>query len=143
MLRFLICPVLPPDETNEAYRAAIENVPNTAGASIIPTDPLTGLPKYSFAISLCDATLINQIMQLQNTYVFPDYNLDGRMDGMEPETRAAFVQSVQAYVLNDAGLHFDATHQDSDSYRFVVEKIGKKIEPQFSVNALNVGSVPG
>jgi len=148
MLRFVISPVIlgsPADDS--ANRAAVSDVPNVVTATLIPVwnleagNPLNGKPKYRFALSLVDTAQIYDLLQVSNAYVFPDYHLDGRMDGMAPNARSELVQSVQAYILNDDDLHFDATHSDSDSYRFLVEKIGKQLDVAFTANGLGVGSV--
>lgn len=144
MLRFMISPVIGLGTLPNPYRAAVQDVQNVNTSAVIPTftsGETIGQPKFRFALCLCATPSIPAIQSVSNALVFPDYNLDARMDGMEAQTRADFVQSVQAYDLNGQGLHFVATHQDSDSYRQVITALGKQLEPTFEVNQLIVAEV--
>lgn len=142
MLRFILCPIISGGESG--YRAAVFDAQNVNSSALIPSHlsgPDIGKPLYGYALCLCAATSVNILAQISNTYVFPDYNLDGRMDGMESVARAGLVQSVQAYDMDGNGYHIDATHADSDSYRDLIHKIGRQIDLAFSIDAINVGEV--
>lgn len=146
MYRYMISPIIGSGTTINPFRSAVSDVPNVASAAIIPTHPSgpnIGLPRFNFALCLCATSLVSAIEQVSNSYIFPDYNLDGRMDGMEAGARAGMVQSLEAYDLDGAGLHFDATHSDSDSYRSLILSIGQQLEPAFSIHSLNVAEVSG
>lgn len=144
MIRWMISPIIGDGTFNDSYRAAVSDVTNCNIAAIIPTHtsgPDIGKPKYGFALCLVATSNVGAIAAVSNACVFPDYNLDGRMDGMNPDARTGFLQSVEAYDLDGNGLHLDAGHDDADSYREVITAIGQQIEPAFSINAMNVGEV--
>lgn len=144
MLRYMISPIIGTGPISDPYRASVRDVANVNTSAVIPTftsGENLGKPKFRFALCLCATTSIPAIQAVSNALVFPDYNLDGRMDGMEAQARADFVQSVQAYDVDGNGLHFDATHTDGTSYRQVIAAIGQQLEPTFEVDQLEVGEV--
>jgi hypothetical protein len=143
MLRFMLSPIVGNGTVLNQYRAAVADVQVNVSA-VIPTHTSgenLGHPKFRFALCLVATTSISAIQGVTNSYVFPDYNLDGRMDGMEAEVRTGMLQSVQAYDIDGNGLHFDATHNDADSYRSVIAKIGKQLEPIFEVDQMSCAEV--
>lgn len=145
MLRWMLSPITGVGTIENPYRASVLDVsPQPNVAAIIPTiltGPNAGQPKFRFALCLIATSNVSIVGSAANSYVFPDYNLDGRMDGMESGTRTGFVQTVQAYDLDGNGLHIDASHQDGESYREVVTRIGQQLEPAFNINAMNCGEV--
>jgi hypothetical protein len=142
----MISPIVGDGTFANPYRAAVSTVPNVNVASVIPTftsGPNIGKPKYHFALCLIATSNIGEVVAVTNAYVLPDYNLDGRMDGMESVARTGMVQSLQAYNLdgNSPGMHFDAVNADGDSYRDLITRIGQQIEPSFAVNSMSCGEV--
>ncbi len=138
--RHCICPVIGSGSDANPYRAKIADLANVNTSVIIPSKP-DGSPKYLFAFCIFSASSIASVLAVSNTYVFPDYNLDGRMDGMESGARTGMVQSAQAFNLDGAGYHLDLTHADDDSYRSVIENVGKQFEPAYLVNNNDCGEV--
>lgn len=116
-----------------AFRASVGDVSQTNSNAIIPSLS-NGHPKFNFAICVVGTLNLPGVLAVSNAYVFPEYPLDARMDGMEPETRTALVQSVEAYDMDGNGLHLVADHADGDSYRAVITSIGQQIEPVFNLN---------
>lgn len=146
MLRWMICPVVGNGTIETPYRGAVSDVSNVNVAQVIPTfnsGPNVGKPKYHFAICLVATASVNPIAAVSNSYVFPDYNLDGRMDGMNSDARTGLVQSVQAYDLDGNGLHVDASHADGDSYRDLISKIGQQFDVSFTINGQTCAEVAG
>lgn len=144
MLRYMISPIIGAGTMSNSYRASVSDVSGINSSVIIPTHssgPNIGKPKFNFALCLVATPNVGIIAAVTNAFVFPDYPLDGRMDGMETNTRTAFVQSVEAYNLDGNGLHFDASHDDADSYRDVVNAIAQQLEPVFNVNNFTVTEV--
>lgn len=144
MLRWMMSPVILGAGEDDYTRAAVSDLQNVNSSSVISTHdsgPDIGLPKYRFCLSLCATPNVNSLRSVSNGYIFPDYNLDGRMSGMESEARTGLVQSVQAYNLDGNGLHLDATHADTDSYRDLITKIGKQFDQAFTVNAMGIAEV--
>lgn len=140
----MICPIVGNGSVPSPYRAAVSGLPNVNASAIIPTHtsgPDIGKPKYNFALCFCATSNIATLEQVSNAFVFPDYNLDGRMDGMESSVRSAMVQNLQAYDLDGNGMRFNASHADGDSYRSLIISLGQQIEPAFTINSLNVGEV--
>lgn len=146
MIRYCISPIIGDGSgINNPFRAAVSDLPNVNTNAQIPTftsGPNIGKPKFHFAFCIMASSNIAAVAAVSNAFVFPDYNLDGRMDGMESDARTGLVQSVQAYDL-DGGLHLDAGNDDEDSYRQLIDKLGKQFEPAFSVNSFGVAEVAG
>lgn len=144
MIRYMISPIIGSGTIDDSYRAAVSDVSNVNTASSIPTHesgPNIGQPKYGFCFCVVATASIPAIAAVSNAYVFPDYNLDGRIDGMESEARTGMVQSVEAYNVDGNGLHLVADHADGDSYRAVINAIGQQLQPGFDVNQFTVGEV--
>lgn len=148
MKRYGIFPIIGAGQTTQdPFRSAVDDLGgangSTNGASIIPTHtsgPDIGQPLFNFCISIFSTVDLPAVMAISNSFVFPDYPLDAEMSGMEAATRTGMVQSVQAYNLDGAGFHLDATHLDTDSYRMVLNDIIAQIDPGHpGVNALNCG----
>lgn len=142
MRRYMICPIIgdgtpgPPGVGNP-FRALVSDVDGVNVAALIPTDE-NGQPIYDFAFCLVSALNWTPVQQLTNSYLFPDFALDSQMSGMESEARTGLEQSVEAYDLDGQGLHIDAGHNSTDSYRHLLDVIGKQFEPVFSINNFNV-----
>lgn len=138
MKRYMISPIIGAGTDDNPYRAAVADS-GAASNAIIPSQP-TGEPKFNFAFCYVGAVNLLPALQTANSFAFPDYSLDGRMDGMAPDQRANMVQSVEAYVLNAANLHFDLDFiTDAMSYRDVLTNIARQLEPAFTINAFGVG----
>ena len=146
MIRWVICPIWGTGEDGDEYRAAVSSVSNTNSSALIPTfssGPRIGEPKFRFCLALVASPNMIAVGAVQATYIFPDYPLDGRMDGMEADARLGLSQSPAAYDLDGAGMHLDTTHVDADAYRDVIDRIGRQIDPAFSSSRMGVPEVAG
>jgi hypothetical protein len=146
MIRYCISPVIGTGdlETNDEFRASVSDVPNVNISQVIPSHlsgPNIGEPKFLFAFCVVATPSVAAIAATTNCFVFPDYNLDGRMDGMETNARTAFQQSVEAYNLDGNGFNFDASNVDGESWRTVINRIVQQIEPSFNIQNVNVAEV--
>lgn len=147
--RFMISPITGIGTEPNPFRASVSDVtPAPAVNQIIPSDtsgtpqsnPHYGKPKYNFALCNVGTNNLPAVLAVSNSYVFPDYPLDATLAGMEVETRAAMVQSVQAYDLDGNGLHFDCPNGDEDSYRSLILSLAQQLEPAFAnLNTFDVG----
>lgn len=146
MKRFCICPVIGSGGAPEGdpYRAAVFDLPGVASVPLIPTHPIghpqQGQPKYAFCFALVATTNMPSVEQLSNTFLFPDLSLDARMDSMNPATRTAMNQSVEAFVLQESPeLHLDMDfYGDSASYRDVLNGVLQQIEPAANISTMDV-----
>jgi hypothetical protein len=142
--RFTLSPVIGTGSHPDPFRAAVDDVPLTQTASVIPTHPVghpqQGQPKFNFTFSVVGTASLAGLLAIPNAYVFPDYGLDGRLDGMESGARSGMVQSAEAYDLDGAGLHLalQAANQDSASYRDFLQALGIQFEPSFNINTFDV-----
>lgn len=137
MKRYCICPIIGDGTFDNSYRAAAADLASVTVNSIIPTDP-NGVPVHDFAFCIIGCIGLQALNPLTNTFVFPDYPLDGTMDGMEAEVASGMKQSVEAYNLDGNGFHLDADYSPSDSYRELVNRILQQIEPAADVNRFDV-----
>lgn len=138
MKRYMICPIIGNGTGGNPFRASVADVSGAEVTSLIPSNPTTGAPKYGFAFCRVAATNFAPVLQVTNSYAFPDFPLDSQMSGMESEARSGMIQSVEAYDLDGQGLHLVADHDDADSFRQVIEAIAQQIEPVFNTNTFDV-----
>lgn len=136
--RYAISPIIGDGSgVSNPFRSAIGAEVGEDGAYIdkIKGDPQPGAPIWDFAFTkiLVQGSLA-QVLQVSNAYVFPEFPLDSQMAAMESTVRNGLIQSVQAYNLDGDGTHIDATHDDADSYRDLIDKIGKQWSPEFDVD---------
>ncbi len=128
MARYCITPIIGDGSMDNEYRAAIAAVADTARA-LIPSET-TGEPRYNFCPCRFEAANMTPVSQVSNTYILPDYPLDGLLENMDSATRTAMVQSVQAFDLDGQGLHISlSAFGDSSRFRDVVEHIAHVFEP--------------
>lgn len=135
--RWYVAPVLAPNGTgsvNDGYRSAFADVSGASHFAIIPSftsGPNIGKPLFAFCFGMVAHLNLAILGQVLNTLIFPDYPLDGCMNGMEAETRAALKQSIEAYVLDANNRRLDASIvlDDAASYRDVVDALGSQIQP--------------
>lgn len=146
MKRYGLAPILGTAEQtgiNDSYRPAFADVSQTNFSCLMPTHPAGHpeqfQPKFNFTFCIVATANIAGVLAVSNSFVFPDYSLDGRLDGMEPETRAAMIQNLQAYDLDGAGFHLDAASHnlDANSYRQFLQAIGAQFEPVFNINTFD------
>ena len=140
MKRYVISPVIGDGQgVNTAYRSAVGDVQDANAINLIKSDPETGHPVWFFAFSRVGVSgTLQNVLQVTNAYVFPDFPLDAQMSTMDSDIRTAMVQSVQAYNMDGSGTHVDATHSDTDSYRTVIEKIARHWQPVFVADHFEV-----
>jgi hypothetical protein len=144
MIRYTISPIVGTGGIIAPYAAAVSLLQNVNSSSIIPTfvdGPNIGQPRYNFAFSVVATANVATLAQVTNSFVFPDYVLDGRMDGMETAIRTAMKQSLEAYTLDSTGKHFDAANSDAESYREFINRLLRQIEPVFDINNMSVSEV--
>ena len=136
--RFTFGPIIPGGSggINDSARAAVSDVPLTNSTSIIPlaAGPPPNLPRWLHTISAIATANLAGVLAVSNLYVFPDYPLDGRLDGMEPVTRAEMTQNLETYTLDAAGTHmslasFVGAAGDAKSFREFVLFIVQFLDP--------------
>ena len=138
--RYTISPVVGNGTEANPYRALVSDVSLTISSAVIPSKP-DGTPKYGFALCIVSTSNLAGVLAVLNSFTFPDYSLDAQMSGMESDTRNAMVQSVQAYNLDGQGLHFDATNADGDSYRELLTRLGRQLDPVFNLDHFDVPEI--
>jgi len=138
MIRYMIAPIIGTGTDENPYRPEMPDVVNKNPR--IPTLP-NGAPKYRFAFCVVATPSIAAIEQVSNAYVFPDYPLDGLLSGMESGVRAAMVQSVQAYNLDNNGYYLVVPNEDTNSFRDVITSIGLQFDPSFVLSFFGVSEV--
>ena len=139
MKRFVIAPIIGDGSANDGYRASVADLSNVNVHAQIPTDT-QGDPLYNFALTNCGSNGLSPFNSLPNLYVFPDYPLDGQLGAMESVTRAAMIQSIEAYDFDGNGFNLDATTPNVDTKAFgeFVDDLGKQIDGSFTVTNFDV-----
>lgn len=135
MKRYAITPILPQSGEN-GYRSSAFDVGGASVNNLIPTDSETGIPLYGFTFARIGRVDFGPIFQLTNSYIFPDYPLDGQLSGIESSVLAGMKQSVEAYNLNGNGLTLAVDISDTSvSYESLLFSIYLQIEPGRSLTS--------
>lgn len=137
MKRYMISPITGTGTLNDPFRPTVAAVAGAEVNSIIPSNP-NGTPKYNFAFCRVASNNFGSVLQVSNSYVFPDFALDSQMSAMESEARTGMGQSVEAFDLDGNGLHLVADHDDTDSFRQVINAIAQQFEPAFNADFFDV-----
>ena len=135
MKRYCISPIIGFGTNAEPYRAAIADVAPVV--SLIPTGP-DGRPLYRFCFCLVSTDRLADVLAVTNSYVFPDYPLDAKMDAMESKARADMVQNIAAYNVDEKGKTLDISHKDTDGFRDAVTKLAKQFDSAFTIDDFDV-----
>ena len=130
------------DDNGNNFRSELDDVSLTHSIhfiALIPSKP-DGTPKYRFAFTrFAMAGSIQPAIQLTNSYTFPDYPLDGELQGMEAGVYADMIANLGAYDLDGNGLHFVTTNSPTQSFRDFVQFIARQLEPSMDANRFEVG----
>jgi len=132
MKRYVLSPViLGSGSVNDANRAAATDVPQTIGPSILPTSPEPPYgPLWLFTLSHVNTNQLASVEAVSNAYVFPEYPLAGRLDGMESGTRTAMLQTLAAYDLDGEGTHFDLSgFGDASAFQDLILGLVQQLDP--------------
>lgn len=140
MLRYGICPIIGSGTQQSPYRASVQDVEGVNSSAIIPTDQ-QGAPVYGFAPVVVSAANWSPVLAISNSYWFPVHGFDSQMSSMESDARTGMEQSVEAFDMDGNGLHLDASHDGTDSYRHVLEAIFQQVEPAMSLDTFSVAEV--
>jgi len=134
MKRYAITPILPTDGIT-GYRSSAFDVVGTSVVNVIPVDLQTGIPIYNFTFARIGRVDFGPIYLLTNTFIFPDYPLDGEMAGMEASVRNALKADVEAYDLDGNGLHLSVDLTDlTVSYESVLFSIYNQFDPLLTLS---------
>lgn len=115
------------------YRAKLPT--GTSHVAVIPSK-VDGTPKYNWCFVLVDTSDLPAVAAVPNIYLLPDFGLDVAMSSMGADVIAVLNTNVAAYDLDGQGLHIvlAGNYALSDSYRKVIELVGKGFEPAFDSN---------
>ena len=142
--RFGIFRTMAPDAERDFWRSEVRDY--TSCSALLPGDGITDRPKYRFSFSRCAAVNFAPITALHSCYLFPEFDLDAKMSGMEVDVRAAMNQSVAAYdwSWDSSGVHIAMDfYDDTWSYREVILHIMQAIDPaQLSLNTFDCAEPP-
>lgn len=130
------------------FVAPVETVPNNRGGftnrlklgndpanltAIIPTDPDTGLPRFTWGIGILAAPDVTAWVANPALGAFPDASLDIKW--------AAIDKQIQRKVGQFAA-NFGVDLTTVDSVRDVVNAFGRALDPAFTADAFDVYDVP-
>lgn len=143
MPRFAICPLTTSVELG--WHAAIIDNGQTNAKPSIPTDEY-GAPLYLRCFVAFETGNFTAVEQTQNTTILPEYSLDGRLDGMNPQARADMVQNLEAVDWTGQGFYVDADtpNQDASSYgQFLMAILAQLVNDLTLSDFLSVKAVSG
>lgn len=133
---YAICPIIGDGQGENPFRSSASDL-GVSVSNIIPSKP-DGTPKYGFALCRIGTTNLAAVLELTNSYVFPDYPLDAELSGMESGVRTGMKQSVEAYDMDGEGLHLAVDLSDlTISYRSLLVSIYQQFDPLLSVASFN------
>ena len=131
MKRYYLSPIVGVGTEADPYRPKIADY-GVGWVGVIPSDPTTGKPLFSFALVLVEA--LNHAAILADTTIdaLPDFPLDGKVSAVNTGTKNRMVADLQARGLDTSLIG------NSDGYPDVIRGIGKALDPGFDENHFDV-----
>ncbi len=130
--RYYLCDIVGDGTDENPFRPAVANLPGVAWSGEIPTGP-DGRPLFGWCLVIVGTKNHAEVRKLTGVDACPDFPLDGKLAGINQITLQAFKNRMTA-----RGLNYDGMVLSSDGYRELVDKIGKRLNPLFDVNRLDV-----
>jgi hypothetical protein len=131
--RFYISPVIGTGAWDDPFRAAVadevQKQANGGVVAVIPTNPTTGRPLFTFALCIVAVSNHAALDAVVNADRFPDITLDSKISVLTTAQRNALLNFASRRGISTTGLTINSTFRD------VVERIGKHLNIHF--NALN------
>ncbi len=130
MKRYCLAAILPPDETDDAYRTVIDDLAKSnpiRSVQVMPGDPETG----TWALVLVAGRNLGFLNGQPGVDLLPDFPKDGRLNAMHGPTKMGMERA-----LSRRGITVDTT--SSRGYREVLRDVGRKHNPQFDEDAFDV-----
>ena len=128
--RFYLCDIIGDGDEFNPYRAAIADS-KVAHVAVIPSDPDTGAPLFSWALVRVAAKNHSALATVCDP--LPDFPMDGKVSGINTATKA----TMKARVRDRTGASA-AWIDGTDGYREVIRTLGQILEPGFSENNFDV-----
>lgn len=137
--RYAIAPIIGDGSFGNEFRSAFALVDDTNVKSVIVGDE-NGIPIFLFALSSIGTANLAGVSAVSNSYIFPDYPLDGQLSGMNASALSGLKQSVEAFDMDGNGRHFSVDISDgSISYRALLISIYQQFDPLLSAASFNTG----
>ena len=129
--RYYISPIVGDGTEENPYRAKISDH-GVPWVGVIPTDPVTGVPTNTWALTRVSTANHVAILKDKAVDALPDVSLDLKVSAIGNKER----QSAQA-ILDKHGIGSISVGR-SDSYRELIDGIGKALDSTFTSNNFDV-----
>jgi len=128
--RYYISPIVGDGSETNPYRAKVSDHGKPWVGSI-PTDA-TGKPTKDWALVLVDTVNHNTIVKDRTIDNLPDVSLDVKMSAIGSAEKGKMASALAGRGISDAT-------NSSDSYRTLLNGIGRQLDPDFTVDNFDVG----
>lgn len=123
-----------PSVTTGGYRAAVSDHPDTNVNVVLPNDPVTGRPRFTWALAMVTTASMAALLRDPQLIALPDVGVDTPLDEIDPAELA---------VVTDALLARGAPASIVDTattFGELVRGIGRHLDQTFSAAAFGVAA---
>lgn len=143
MKRYYVSDVIGDGSFNNPYRAAASAVAqaqtaagNTSNSvAIVPTDPTTGKPLFTWALCLVASRNHQPFLADTRLNAMPDVTLDTKVNAVATATLNAAQAALQGRSISTSFI------SNSSGYRDFINGIGQQLQSVFSVDSFDVSDV--
>lgn len=131
MKRYYLAPIVGNGSRENPYRAKVQDY-GVTHVAVVPTDPLTGIPLFSWALVLVSAPNHSTLLTDLDLTALPDFPLDAVLSALQAGVRNAMLTA-----LANRGVDIGPINTNW-GYRQVIRHVGQHLDGNFSENNFDV-----
>lgn len=131
MKRYYISPIIGDGSEFDPFRPKIADY-GVSWVGVIPNDPATGLPLFSWCLVRVEAINHGVILADNTIDALPDFPLDGKVSAINTATKNRMMTALANRGIDTSFVG------NSDGYRDVIRGVGRVLEPSFDENNLDI-----
>lgn len=129
--KYYISPIVGDGSEMNPYRAKISDY-GKSWTGTIPSDPVTGIPLFDWALCIVSSVDHGLIVADRTIDRLPEVSLDIKVSAIGPAAKSRLDTAISARGIDSQ------VASPSNSYRDVINGIGRHLSPGFDVDSFDV-----